>query len=207
MNPWLEIPLEDYEGHMSLPAVGQAGYLADALERVAREHSPASAAIIGCAGGNGFDRLELAKVRRVVGVDINPAYLAEVRRRYLGCFHDLELICEDFTSEACRFDAADLIYAALVFEFADVTAGLASLRRLVRPTGLAAVVLQLPHRAIEAVTPSPFSSIAKLAPVVRLVPPAQFEEAARRAGFGIRSSVRHGLPSGKAFQEVLLDPR
>jgi hypothetical protein len=23
-NPWLHIPLVDYEGHMSLPAIGQA---------------------------------------------------------------------------------------------------------------------------------------------------------------------------------------
>ena len=28
-NPWLSIPLEDYEGHMSLPAVGQAQMLAE----------------------------------------------------------------------------------------------------------------------------------------------------------------------------------
>src|ERR1700689_4786619 len=28
-NPWLEIPLEDYEGHMSHPSIGQAQMLAD----------------------------------------------------------------------------------------------------------------------------------------------------------------------------------
>jgi hypothetical protein len=31
MNPWLEIPLEDYEGHMALPSIGQAQFLANVL--------------------------------------------------------------------------------------------------------------------------------------------------------------------------------
>jgi hypothetical protein len=28
-NPWLDIPLSDYEGHMALPEVAQAQLLAD----------------------------------------------------------------------------------------------------------------------------------------------------------------------------------
>jgi hypothetical protein len=32
-NPWLNIPLDDYEGHMSLPEVGQAQMIGDQLER------------------------------------------------------------------------------------------------------------------------------------------------------------------------------
>jgi hypothetical protein len=31
-NPWLSIPLDDYEGHMSLPAVGQARMIAEQLD-------------------------------------------------------------------------------------------------------------------------------------------------------------------------------
>lgn len=81
MNPWLEIPLADYEGHMALPEVAQAAYLADTLERLVKDHAPQSVAVIGCAGGNGFDRLARTKVPRVVGADINPAYLAEAKRR------------------------------------------------------------------------------------------------------------------------------
>lgn len=54
-NPWLAIPLADYEGHMALPAVGQARMLADLFESLLREFLPQSVAIIGCAGGNGFE--------------------------------------------------------------------------------------------------------------------------------------------------------
>jgi len=207
MNPWLEIPLDDYEGHMALPAVAQAAYLADSLGRLVRDHVPESVAIIGCAGGNGFDRLAAANVPRVVGVDINPAYLAETERRYIARFQCLQLLDCDIASQACRFDPVDLIFAALIFEYIDIAAGLASLRRLVRPGGLVAAILQLPQQAIGTVTPTPFSSLSKLGSILRLVPPAQFLDAAEQAGFGVRLNVRRILSSGKAFQEVLFYPR
>jgi hypothetical protein len=31
-DPWINIPLGDYEGHMSLPSIGQARMLADEFE-------------------------------------------------------------------------------------------------------------------------------------------------------------------------------
>ena len=56
-SPWLDIPLEDYEGHMALPEIAPARMLADELESAVRQHAPSSVAIIGCSGGNGFERL------------------------------------------------------------------------------------------------------------------------------------------------------
>ena len=40
-NPWLDIPLSDYEGHMALPQVDQARVLADQLAAVLALHRPA----------------------------------------------------------------------------------------------------------------------------------------------------------------------
>jgi hypothetical protein len=50
-NPWLKIPLEDYEGHMAMPDVGQAKMLANEFEELLITYAPTSAALIGCAGG------------------------------------------------------------------------------------------------------------------------------------------------------------
>ncbi len=204
MNPWLEIPLADYEGHMALPEVAQAAYLADTLERLVKDHAPQSVAVIGCAGGNGFDRLARLKVPRVVGADVNPAYLAEAKRRYSGSLQRLELVCCDIASGQCQFEPVDFIFAALVFEFAGVPSALVSLRRSLRPRGVAAAILQCPHASIGAITPSPFASLAKLAPILRLIPPEQFQQDAEQAGFAVRSSFQRVLASGKAFQEILL---
>lgn len=76
-NPWTEIPLADYEGHMSLPSVGQAQMLDAVFGQDLQAYAPESVAVLGCAGGNGFKRLIGSRVKRVVAVDINPLYLKE----------------------------------------------------------------------------------------------------------------------------------
>jgi spermidine synthase len=80
---------------MELPQIGQAEMLADELASAVRQHSPASVAIIGCSGGNGFDRLDTSGVERIVGIDINPDYVETARRRYAKRFHGLELYVAD----------------------------------------------------------------------------------------------------------------
>jgi len=49
-NPWLTIPPSDYQGHMSLPEIGQAWMQGEAFEAILRAHSSRSAAARGCAG-------------------------------------------------------------------------------------------------------------------------------------------------------------
>jgi len=65
-NPWLHVPLDDYESHMCLPAVGQAQMIADQLDRALLRWAPASIAVIGCAGGNGLEKIEGRTVERIV---------------------------------------------------------------------------------------------------------------------------------------------
>src|SRR5262245_32327298 len=115
-NPWLDIPLADYESHMALPAVGQARVLADKLAMLVRQRAPASLALIGCAGGNGLDRIEPRAVKRIVAVDINADYVTQTNLRHAGRLKNLELYCADVQSGALCFEPVDLIYAALIFE-------------------------------------------------------------------------------------------
>src|ERR1700733_5029312 len=81
-NPWLNIPLDDYEGHMSLPEVGQAQMIADELHHAVLRWAPRSIAVIGCAGGNGLERIARGTVERVVAMDVNPDYVERTRARH-----------------------------------------------------------------------------------------------------------------------------
>ncbi len=56
-DPWLDIPLADYEGHMALPYVAQAQLFSGLFAEALQEFSPESVALLGCAGGNGFEAL------------------------------------------------------------------------------------------------------------------------------------------------------
>ena len=198
-TPWLDIPLEDYEQHMALPQVAQAQLLADELGALVAAYRPSSVAIIGCAGGNGFERLVGAGVARLVGVDINPSYIGVVARRYGGSLPGLELHAANIESEVALFEPVDLIYAALLFEYVDVGRAMRTLMRHCRPGAALATLLQLPHAGIAAVSPSPFASLRALEPVLRLVSPAQLRAHAEDAGFGHESTVTIVLPTGKQF--------
>jgi hypothetical protein len=202
-NPWLEIPLADYEGHMASPEVGQARMLSDALAALLRAHRPRALAVIGCAGGNGFEQVDGAGVRRVVGVDINPDYLAETGRRFGAAFDQLELICADVAHAELAFAPVDLVFAALVFEYvarADLGRALRSLVARLNRGGVLAVLLQLPAPEGAAVTATPFTRLAALAPALRLLPPDEMIRAAREVGLALSDERRIELPSGKCFQ-------
>ncbi len=199
-NPWLEIPLADYEGHMALPEVAQAELLADIFERMLRERAPASVAILGCAGGNGLDRIDPAVIKRISGIDINPDYIAAARERFQRQLPGLELITADLQTDDLQVEPVDLVFAALLFEYVDVGAVLPTIRRLLKPGGWLTTVLQLPHAEVPNVTPSPFLSMQSLAFCLRLVSPEGLREQAAAHGLVEVASERVASLGGKTFQ-------
>ncbi|HEU4618501.1 MAG TPA: class I SAM-dependent methyltransferase, partial [Gammaproteobacteria bacterium] len=190
----------DYEAHMALPYVGQSQLLGELLEQAAAQHAARSVAVLGCAGGNGFERLP-ASVERIVGVDLNPDYVATARERHGRRFGPgrLELLVGDVQTEALPFEPVDLIFAALLFEYVDVAATLANAHRRLRTGGALVAVLQLPAEAAE-VTPSPYASLEALSPVMRLVPPSGLRSAAEEAGFRFADERTAEASGGKRFR-------
>lgn len=199
-NPWLDIPLEDYERHMALPQVAQAQLLSDLLAEAVSRYAPRSVAVLGCAGGNGFERLEAAGLERVVGVDLNPKYLAAVQARFGARLPSLELIAGDLQDAAFAFAPVDLVFAGLLFEYVDADLVLGRIRPMLGPGGLLRAVVQLPGSALPLISPSPYASLAALAPVLRLVPPerlAQLAAARRYLEADARTATAAG---GKSFR-------
>ncbi len=203
-NPWLEIPLGDLEGHMSLPEIAQAQMIADHFESLLRGYSPVSVAVIGCAGGNGLERIAPGVTTRIVGVDINPAYIEETRYRFAGRLPGLELCCGDIQTAEFAFAPVDLVYAALVLEYVDPSVALPKLCGLLKPGGLLSVLLQLPCPTMDEITPSPLAaSLKSLAPIMRLKAPDEIQALAEACGLTRVASLRIDLPSGKQFQTLL----
>jgi trans-aconitate methyltransferase len=205
-NPWLEIPLDDYEAHMALPGVAQAPLLADILAAEVAAHAPHSVAVLGCAGGNGFDRLAAAGVERVVGVDINPAYIEQTRARYAASIARLELFAADVQAGPPGFDPVDLVFAGLLFEYVDVSVVLERIRSMLLPGGVLVSVLQLPSATSADVTPSPYVSLGALAPMMRLVPPDRLRERAASVGYREASARTLDTTAGKRLHVQVLQP-
>lgn len=119
-NPWLQIPAEDYEGHMSASNVDQLQMLNKIFADVLNDFDPKTTAVLGCTTGNGFEHLINKNIERIIGVDINHEYLAICKNRFEKSLPQLELICADLNETDFPDSSFDLIHAALVFEYVEV---------------------------------------------------------------------------------------
>jgi len=199
-NPWLEIPLGDYEGHMALPQVAQAGLLADVFELMLTMYAPESVAVLCCAGGNGFERVDPKVTGRVVGIDINPAYLAQAAERWRDRLPGVQFLAGDIAGEPVPFEPVSLIYAALVFEYVDLTRAVQFAASRLQPGGRLCSVIQLPSATVPEITPSRFTTLSALSGSMRLVAPGKLQDLATANGLTAVHAEARELPSGKRFQ-------
>jgi SAM-dependent methyltransferase len=197
-NPWLEVPLADYEGHMALPGIEQAQLLSDIFAGVLAKYSPRSVAVIGCAGGNGFDRIP-PTIPRVVGVDLNPRFVAAADARFRDRIENLELIAGDIQSPEVAFAPVDLMFLGLVLEYVDAESVVARMPSMLTARGHMVTVLQLPAVGHRQVSPSPFASVQVVGEVMRLVPPARLKNLAEAHGCIQLESRNVASRGGKQF--------
>ena len=197
-SPWLDIPLADYESHMSAPEVAQLRALSDLFAEGLGIRRPVSVAVMGIAGGNGLDRIDQAITTRVVGVDVNPHYLETVRSRY-DRLPGLELHCVDIAAEAVPCEPVQLVHAALIFEHVGLDRSLESALSLVSEDGACSIVLQLPGDPGQDVGATGIASIQKLKSHFSLIDPVVLCASLIERGFCLDREKRVMLPAGKGL--------
>jgi hypothetical protein len=197
-QPWLEVTLEDYEGHMGAAGVGQLGPLGELFAEALAFCTPQSVAIVGIAGGNGLEHIDPSTTNRIVGIDINAGYLSAVRRRF-PALKPLELLRLDLAKERPQIAPLDMVHAALLFEHTGLSPCLENCFSLVASGGHFACVLQLPSSAEAAVSNTGFRSIESLKDHFRLIDPNDLTAAVEHNGFRLLLEKQRPLPAGKAF--------
>ena len=185
---------------MALPTIGQAQLLSGVFATALRQYAPRSVAVLGCAGGNGLDRISSEVTERVVGVDINPDYVMHARTRFDHRIPLLELLVGDVQKDELAFAPVELVFAGLLFEYVDPETVLAKIRVMLCPGGILLTVVQLPSAAIAQITPSPFSSLGALSSVMRLVPPRRLGQLAEALGYHETETQTLEAAGGKEFQ-------
>jgi hypothetical protein len=201
-NPWLQIPIEDYEGHMAHATVAQAQMLSTALRSAVLKYQPHSLAVMGVAGGNGLDSVDPTIVQRVVALDFNPQYLALCTERHAGRFARYEVVLHDLAQGAPSFQPVDLIYAGLLLEYLDYGSFLACLPALLSSRGVVVTTLQLPSSQLPAVTGSPFTSLRQLESGFHFVDPGTVRSILLDRGFTSCAEKVIRLESGKEFHHA-----
>lgn len=183
---------------MLSPEVAQLDVLALLFREVLDYCRPPSVVILGIAGGNGVDQIDPNVTRRIAGVDVNPDYLAAVRRRF-PALQDIELHCADLAQQLVVMPPVALVHAALIFEHAGVGRCLDNAILMVADGGALSVVLQLPSPMAAGVGASPYASLAGLKPNFALVDPAWLKETLEVRGFRLVQQTLRPLAAGKSF--------
>jgi trans-aconitate methyltransferase len=198
-NPWLRIPANDYERHMSSPNVDQLSFLARTFKESVESHDASAIALLGCATGNGLQYVDGKNTRRVTAVDINPEYLGILRQRYERHVPGLETVEADL--EKCELDnrAYSLVFAGLVFEYLDPRILIMKIAGWLHSGGIMVAVLQLQTDHSEKVTDTPYTSLKLLEPVMKLVSQEELKAQAGDAGFRDIKARTVTLKSGKSF--------
>jgi len=183
---------------MALPYVGQAQLLAELLADALATYGPRSIALLGCAGGNGLDRVANSPVERVVGIDINRAYIEAARAPFGHRNAGLRLIAGDIEKDEFAFEPVEMAFAGLLFEYVNVAKVLPRIYSMIQKGGTLITVVQLPS-AIAEVTPSPYTTLGVLSGAFYVVSPAKLARLAADSGFLLERERVVRSAGGKDF--------
>ena len=197
MNPWLENPIEDYEGHMS--AVGQSAALRELYCRIYTERRPRRLAVLGCTNGADLQTVDVGVTEMVVGVDINPRYLESARLRLGALGRRLHLVQGDVLEVDPPPVQFDLVHAALLLEYVDPARLLPRVRRWLADDGVCSVVTQEPNAGVAAVSKTAYASLQLLADRIVLRSADEVVKIAEHCGFHLSDQRAVRLPGGKTL--------
>ena len=116
-NPWQGINLEIYENHMKSDAVFQLQTLNLITKEQLESYGHETVGILGVAGGNGLDQIDLPTTKKIYGFDINKDYLDVCQNRYSYMGNTLELLQCDISDSTFTLPKTDLLIANLIIEY------------------------------------------------------------------------------------------
>jgi SAM-dependent methyltransferase len=179
-EPWLAIPADEYEAHMS--AVGQSAALRAMFFRVYSDRKPRRLAVLGCTTGSDLQLVDASSTDVVVGVDLNPEYLEIARGRLAALGPRLQLVTGDVLRVDLPRAGFDLVHAALVLEYVDPLLLFRRIHRWLAPGGACSVITQNPTTDLPAVSATSFPSLRRLEGRMRLREARQVQTLAGQCG-------------------------
>lgn len=198
MNPWLKVPYEDYERHMSDEDVYQLQTLNSILKTHLNELKPKSVLVLGCTGGNGFEHINDEITQLVVGVDINKDYIDRCRRIYENKNYILDLRCMDISTEDIAIQNIDFISCALLLEYVDNQSLLNKIKKVMDKSSKLNIVIQRNNKH-GFVSDTGIESLNVLNVLCNEVDEDKLENLLVQSEYEIESKEIHKLPNGKEF--------
>ena len=199
-NPWKEIPLSDYENHMSLENVSQLQAVNAVMKEQFDMYPATTAMVLGVAGGNGLEHIDKEKYQKVFCVDINPLYIEQAKARHSDLEDVLEFYCLDLVYEAEKLPHADFMMANLVVEYLGYDA-FRNVVNVVRPDYVSCVI-QIDNDD-SFISESPYAhSFDSLEEVHYQLEQSKLTDTLEKAGYHRRDMSEYPLPNGKSLVRI-----
>jgi SAM-dependent methyltransferase len=200
-NPWLQIPVTDYEAHME--AVGQSAALRELFSSIYWSVKPRRLAVLGCTTGADFDTMDPAVTDVATGVDINECYLDVAAERLTATGRHINLVCGDVLEVELSEASFDLVHAALLLEYLDPVALFRRVHQWLAPSGRFSVIIQEPLPGIAAVSGTAYHSLQALSSTMFLRSAREVVSVGEREALVCESSRALELASGKVLTQLL----
>jgi hypothetical protein len=200
---WNMIPLDDYEKHMRHDTVGQTQLLSELTRKYLEWLTPDITMFLGVAGGNGLEHIDNRVTHKVYGIDINKQYLTETKTRFESRIPNLELIDMDVSKSSIEIAKADLIWAALIFEYVDMRSCFRFINNNIQESGHVVITIQVNNGA-RSVSQSGVETVKLLGQIFKPVDATELLALAERFGFLEIKNEEHVLPNGKSLKTFCL---
>lgn len=160
-NPWLEIPSDDYENHMS--EIGQSQILNQLIEKHLNQYKPKKFALLGCSTGNGLEHIDSRITKTTYVIDINPKYLEITYHKFHKTLN-LKPYNIDIQNTALDFMDVELFFIGLVLEYVDPLKSLKNIITTLAKNAILSLVIQKNEKTT-FVTSTKYKSLEKLSKI------------------------------------------
>ncbi len=199
-NPWKDVNLSDYESHMALDIVKQLQALNQMMKDQLNKYDIQSAMILGIAGGNGLEHVNVEKITKVYGVDINEEYLAATKERYKNLSGILECLCVDLCNETKKLPEANLLIANLLIEYIGYEC-FQNAVKVVNPHYVSCII-QI-NTDDSFVSNSPYlHAFDRLECVHHQMEEQELQKSMETIGYQLIQTLEHLLPNGKKLVQL-----
>ena len=201
-NPWLNIPFNDYEGHMS--SIGQLQILNRTFRDVLRIYAPKSITVLGSATGNGFEHIDTSVTKRIRAIDINKEFLEVSLKRHCHRLSGLVTHNLNLRENEIEINPVDLVFAGLIFEYIDPKILSPKIRKITKSSGIVVVVIQSTSSETDFVSNTKYNSLSELAKISVEVSDTNLYRQFSKEGFKQVNKKTTDLRNGKKFIEFIL---
>jgi len=201
-NPWEKIDLSIYETHMSSDDVFQLQTLKSITEEQIKDYVHTNVLILGIAGGNGLEHIDISSTEKIFGLDINSQYLDMCEERYPHLTDILELVCCDLNNSDVVLPYSNIMICNLIIEYIRVNKFVELIRNNKDNINVISCIIQKNNNNDFVSNSNLSSSLELLVSIHHDIDTENLLNEFLKLGFKCIKKMPYPLPNGKAFIRI-----